>query len=202
MRAATSRIPNKTENLTNVLSAPNRPNSLFSGGDSVYNKKRTIPILLFLLILSCILLSACSDKAEVVRDTNAKISVSGASGPVMITVYAINEETKEEVEFEVISLREYTSDCPIDYGRYTVKKVAANDRAYKIDAVTESFVVEKDAANEIVIEVKAEDRSGTVLWFLENNAFTLFALTASCVALLVVRWKKNKRFIKEGPEMS
>ena len=203
MRVATSRIPNKIENLTDVPSSvPSRPNSLYLGGDPVYSKKRAILPLIFLLILSCILLSSCSDKTEKVRDTTAKISVSGVSGPVRVTVYAINEETKEKIEIVTYSLRSYTCDCPIDYGRYTVEKVTANDRAYKIDAVTESFMVEKDAANEIVIETVAENRSGTLSWFLINNAFTLFALIASCVALLVIKWKKNRRNMKDEPKMS
>ena len=168
----------------------------------MYNKKRTTFSLILLLILSCIFLSACGNKTETIKDTNAKISVSGVSGPTKATVYAINEETKEAIEIEVRSSREYTCDYPIDYGSYTIEKVDVNNRAFKIDALTESFTVEKDAVNEIVIEVKAEDRSGTFMWFLENNAFTLLALTASCVALLVVRRKKNKRYMKDGPEMS
>ena len=135
------------------------------------------------------------------RDTIVKITVSGIVGPTKATIHTINENTKEKIEIDVSSYKGYECECSINYGSYIIEKISVNSNDYEASALTEKFVVSKDLSNEIIIEAKSKDISGTFAWFWANNGFTIAALAASCVALLVVKLKKNRGLAKNNGGM-
>ena len=156
-------------------------------------KRNTAFVLLLVLFLfSCCFLISCSDKNNETRDTTVKIGIEGASLSNRITVYAINNNTEDEVEIEFRKRDEYTCLQSLDYGEYSITKIESNNHDFKVSMVTTQFNVTSNSSAEIMIEVEEQDVSWTLLWFWENNAFTIIALAVLSLALLVIKWRKNR----------
>ena len=157
-------------------------------------KKRNnaLVLLLMLILFSCCFLVSCADKRDEQRDAIVKIGIEGVSHSNRITVFATNNSTEDEVEIEFRKRDQYTCYQQLDYGDYTVTEVKTNNRDCEINLVSTQFFVTADSSDEITIRVEEKDISWTLKWFWQNNAFAIVTLVILCVALVVIKWRKNR----------
>ena len=146
-------------------------------------------ISILVLLLSCILLSSCSNE-ETQKSVPVDITIQGVENSNRITVYVINTSTKEKTKIQAKERNKYFCSTTLDCGTYTVEKVKSNDSDYELDVLTKQFTIKEGIQEEIEIKVIEKDISWTFRWFWRKNGFTIVALGIAITALVIIKVRK------------
>lgn len=162
-------------------------------------RKKVITVIsvLFLLSLAVSLIACSTDSNNC--DITVNVSLRNISETKTVTLYIKNIDTGREFKVKLQEKDKYTCSLPIDYGEYSIEKIKVNGIDSKVEIDTAGFKITEDVTD-VLIDVIETDVTGTPLWYLRKNAFTLTGLIVSCIALIVVRERK-KRVVSTDRQM-
>lgn len=174
------------------------------------NKKRitTITIAVIVLFVLCVSLFSCGKNNIPNGEYNIAFELENAQFLKKITLRVQSVETEKIYDLDFFRNENYAKSYMLDSGIYKIIELNPHDKDYKIeiasssDAVSEkdyitsdTFTVTKDT--DFVLPVEEIDTSGTLQWYIKNNAFTVCILIACLISLMVVRAKKKIKIIPE-----
>ena len=172
------------------------------------NKKRIITVAAFVILLSvlCVSFFSCSKNNVPHGEYNITIKLDDAEVLSKITLRVKHTETGEVYDLDFLRKENYTKNYMLDFGIYKIVEVDPHHKDYEIEITSNvdtalennlikngTFAVAEDA--EFVLNVKEIDTSGTLQWYIKNNAFTVCILLACIIALMIVRAKKKTKIV-------
>lgn len=177
------------------------------------NKKRIIAIVIAIISLFaiCISLVSCEKSGVPNGEYNVTLKLENAQFLRKITVRVQHFETGEVYDLEFLKKENYTKEYMLDFGMYKIVEIKPDNKDYEVEIVpsenktpedgfitNNSFTVAGDA--DFALNIKEIDTSGTLQWYIKNNAFTVCILLGCIIALAIVRWKKKTKFIQEDSQ--
>lgn len=164
-----------------------------------------------LLIVICLSLVACRNSKLPTGENTVDISLAGVSGLRKITMTVENTETHKEYELDFLRKANYTNSFSMDFGIYKIIEIDSNDIDYKVEvspdagSITNAFDISNNTFivaenSDITITVNVEDITGSLSWFLKNNAFALTGIIVCLIGLFIIKLKKKYRIVTVSTE--